>query len=339
VCLKFVALLAFAVGCAHGQTEVPHYSLLDNLNEKLSHENLDDRVVLGKPAKKYVPIVAGAEFLLKHLESAPEFKKDRIWSRLAYTRPFSTIAFREKDNPSTHVVFVRLPDGSLKADMHLDGNGPQKLFPHLDEFIFHKLTFKNNNQDRMNANLKRQFIRDQKGPQQLPITQRERTLLYVHETLGFQPIVSAVSSSMFRHYIHEVAGKTQRRYEPTLNSLAGSLARHVIRNSIEFGVASWRQEDTRYKPSGEQGAMRRLRYAIVQVFVVPTPTGREFAYARFAGIVGTMAISDAWHPWRERTYAPNYARRATLGLFLDPVLRSMLTEFGPDLKRVFHLHK
>ena len=323
--------------CAQGQSETSHYSLLDNLNEKLAHEDLDDDVVLGTPHKKYVPIVAGADFLLKYLQSDPQFKKDHIWSRLAHTHPTSTIAFREEENPSTHVVFLRLPDGSLKADMHLDGNGPQKLFPHLDEFIFHKLTFQNNNQDRMNANLKRSFLRDEKGAEF--ISRRERTLLYVHETLGLQPLSAAVGNMMFRHYAHQLIWKTEYHYEPMLNRLERSLFQHTLRNSIEFGVANWRQEDTRYKASGEQGAKKRLEYALVHAFVVPTPTGREFAYARFAGIAGTMAVTDAWHPWRAYPYRPNYYRQAALGLAVGPVTRSLWTEFGPDLKRRLHLQK
>jgi len=323
----------------HGQTKPFHYSLLDNLNEKLSHENLADRVVLGTPAKKYVPIVSGAEFLLKYLGADPQFKRDHFWSRLAHTHPASTIAYREEDNPSTHVVFLKRPDGSLKADIHLDGNGPQKMFPHLDEFFFHKLTFQDNNQDRMNANLKRALLRETQGPQEVFISQRERTLLYIHETLGLQPVAAAFANTLFRHYAHQLIWKTERHYEPMVNRFETSLVRNTLKRSIEFGVASWRQEDTRYKPSGEKGLGPRLQYALVHAFVVPTPTGTEFAYGRFAAIAGTAAVTDAWHPWRKHPYHPNYYRQAALGLALDPIAKSMWTEFAPDLKRSLHFHK
>jgi len=337
--LKLIAVVMLLAACAHGPTKPFHYSLLDNLKEKLSHENLADRVVLGTPTKKYVPIISGAEFLLKYLGSAPQFKRDRFWSRLAHSHPASTIAYREEENPSTHVVFLKRPDGSLKADIHLDGNGPQKMFPHLDEFFFHKLTFQDNNQDRMNANLKRALLRETQGPQEVFISQRERTLLYIHETMGLQPIASAFANSMFRHYAHELIWKTERHYEPMVNRFEASLVRNTLKKSIEFGVASWRQEDTRYKPSGQQGAGSRLRYALLHAFVVPTPKGTEFAYGRFAAIVGTTAITDAWHPWRKNPYHPNYYRQATFGLVLDPVAKSMWTEFAPDLKRLLHFHK
>jgi hypothetical protein len=312
---------------------------LDNLNEKLSHQNLVDSIVFGTPTKKYVPITSGAEFLLDYLAADPQYKRDHIWSRLAHTHPISTVAYREEANPSTHVVFLKLPDGSLKADMHLDGNGPQKLFPHLDEFFFHKLTFQDNNQDRMNANLKQSFVRDAKGPEEDFISRRERTLLFVHQTLGLQPIVSAFGNTMFRHYVHEFVWKKEFHYEPMLNRFEGSLFRNTFRNSIEFGVATWRQEDTRYKSSGQQGAGARMRYALLRAYVVPTPTGTEFAYARFASIVGTTVVTDEWHPWREYSYRPNYYRQAGFGFVLDPIARSMWAEFGPDMKRHFHIHK
>jgi hypothetical protein len=84
--LKQLALALLAavllVVSAHGQSVGAHYSLLDNLNEKLSYENLADRVVLGEPEKKQVPIVEGADFLMKYLAAASHFKKDHIWSRL-----------------------------------------------------------------------------------------------------------------------------------------------------------------------------------------------------------------------------------------------------------------
>lgn len=335
--LKLIAAVALLGAGANAQT--PHYSLLDNLNEKLSGQNLAGSIVFGTPTKKHVPIISGAEFLLDYLESDPQYKRDPIWGRLAHTHPTSTIAYREEGNPSTHVVFLRLPDGTLKADMHLDGNGPQKVFPHLDEFLFHKLTFQDNNQDRMNANLKRSVVRDAANPEDLFMSRRERTLLFVHQTLGLQPVVSAFGNATFRHYAHDFLWKTEPRYEPVLNRFEGSLFHNTLKNSIEFGVANWRQEDTRYRPSGERGAGARVRYALIHAYFVPTPTGTEFAYARFAGIVGTTAVIDAWHPWRKYSYQPNHYRQAAFGLALDPIAKSMWAEFGPDIKRRFHTHK
>ena len=339
VTLKLIVLVALLADYAHAQPPTSHYSLVDNLNQSLSHQNLADKILFGVPTKKHIPIVAGAEFLLKYLGSSPQYRKDPIWSRLAHTHPISTVAYREENSPSTHVVFLRLPDGSLKADIHLDGNGPQSMFAHLDEFLFHKLTFQDNNQDRMNANLKRSRVRDTTNPDEVFISKRERTLLFVHETLGIKPIASSFGNAMFWRYTHEFIWKADSRYEPMLNKVEGSLFRNVLKNSIELGIANWRQEDTRYRPSGLQGASARVRQGLLRAYVVPTPTGTEFAYARFAGIIGAAAVTDTWHPWREPPYKPNYYRQAALGIVLGPLAKSMWTEFGPDIRRRLHIRK
>jgi hypothetical protein len=330
-----IVLLAGAVCIAPAFAETPesHYSLLDNMQEKLSQEKLAGRVILGKPESKYVPIVEGGEFLLEYVAKNPQYKKDHIWGRLAHTHPLSTISYREEEDPSTHVVFRRLGDGSLKADIHLDGHGPQRVFPHMDEFLFHKLTFQNNNQDVMHANLERALARQGKDPKEEFQTRRERTLEYVHASFGLQPLTKAISNAMFRHYTHEWIWRTDRHYEGIAARVQGSLMRYTMRNTMEFGVANWRQEDTRYRVSGEQGLGRRLRAALVSAYVVPTPTGREFAYGRYAGIVGSSAAIGAWHPWRQHAMHPNYARQATFGMVVDPLARSLWAEFGPDLKR------
>ena len=322
-----------AVACVFGQEQDGHFTLLDNVQAKLRFENLDADVVLGPPRKKSISIIHGAEFLLDFVASASKFKKDRIWSRLAHSHPFSTMAFREKNDPSTHVLFRKTPEGDLKAEMHLDGNGPQRLFPHLNEFLFHKLTFRDSNQDRMHANLTQSFERGGKAPDEVFISREERTKQYLHETLGLQPLAMGFTNSLFRHYVHRLVWKTEPSYEPMINRFEASLFRNALRNTIEFGIANWREEDTRFRKSGEEGLKRRMRAAVVNTFVVKTATGREFAYGRFAAIAGTTALTDVWHPWRAHPFEPNYARQATFGMVLDPLARSVWAEFGGEIKR------
>jgi len=337
--LATLTRVVLAAACTFGQSQTPRYTLLDNVREKLTQENLQTTVILGQPHAKYVPIIAGADSLMDFLISAPQFKRDPIWGRLAHSHPASTIAFREKENPSTHVLFLKRADGSWKADIHLDGNGPQKLFPHLDEFFFHKLTFQDNDQDRMHANLERSFSRRGKPEEDVFITRRERINLYLHDTFGLAPLASAFTNGLFRYYTHQLVWRTEPHYEPMLNRFEGSLFRQGLRNTIELGVASWRQEDTRYRMSGEVQFKNRLRAAVVSTFVVPTPHGREFAYGRFSAIAGTTAVANLWHPWRAQSSPPNYARQATFGMVVDPLVRSLWAEFGPDLKRRLAFHR
>src|SRR5207248_8385364 len=126
-------------------------------------------------------------------------------------------------------------------------------------------TFQDNNQDRMNTNLRLSLGRDSQN-RDVFISKRERTLLFIHQTLGLQPIAAAFGNTLFRHYVHELIWKTQSHYEPMVNRFEGSLVRNTLKNSIEFGVPNWREQDTRYRPSGQQGARARLRYALLRAY-------------------------------------------------------------------------
>ena len=59
-----------------------------------------------------------------------------------------------------HVIFRKVGDEPLQAWVHLDGHGAQtseSRIAHLGEFLYHKITFQNNDQERMFENLERSF--------------------------------------------------------------------------------------------------------------------------------------------------------------------------------------
>ena len=65
---------------------------------------------------------------------------------------------------------------------------------------------------------------------------------------------------------------------------ASGLGRHVISQSIEFGVAAADGEDPRYFRSEDRRFWARTRHAIVSTVVSRTATGRRIpAFSRFAG--------------------------------------------------------
>ena len=118
--LKIFAVVTLLASCAYGQAPAPHYSLLDNLNEKLAAEKLTDAVVLGTPAKKAVPIVAGAEFLLKYLGADPQFKKDHIWGRFGASSSDDDHRLSRKGKPF-HARGVFQIAGRLLKSRHAPG--------------------------------------------------------------------------------------------------------------------------------------------------------------------------------------------------------------------------
>jgi hypothetical protein len=105
---------------------------------------------------------------------------------------------------------------------------------------------------------------------------------------------------------------------------ASGVGRHVIAETIRFGVAAVDGEDPEYRRSGETGVWNRARHAIVETFTSQTSSGiRVPAFPRFAGTYGAAFISNLWYP----------DSRATTGW----ALRRGSTALGASLG--FHLYE
>jgi hypothetical protein len=103
---------------------------------------------------------------------------------------------------------------------------------------------------------------------------------------------------------------------------ASGVSRHLIAETIRFGVAAADGEDPRYQRSGEAGVWARARHAVVETFTSQTSSGvRIPAFSRFAGTYGAAFISNMWYP----------DSRATTGW----ALRRGSTALGSSL--AFHL--
>lgn len=309
-----------------GQSYTPHFTITDNTQLLLSRDHLD--VELGAVNKngKSVQLKSGAEKLKDACKTDPSWSKDRVWSRLAHPHPLRSLSCRKEGDPSLH--FTEYVENGVPVDeIHPDGYGPGMI--HLNQFLYNRLFWRRNNQDAMHANILRAIERSQ-----MPdafITNHERTVLYLNN-FGAGPVMSSVGNAFFRHYVHEFIWPSERHYEPMVNRVEGALFRHTVYSSLEYGIATWRHEDTRPKPSGEQAKGRRFKYALLHAFLAQTPTGFEPAYASIGALAGMSAISAAWHPWRVDNYAPNYTRRITLGVS-GLVIKSLWAEFGPDIKK------
>ena len=86
------------------------------------------------------------------------------------------------------------------------------------------------------------------------------------------------------------------------------MGRHLISETIRFGVAAADGEDPRYRRSQETGVWNRARHAIAETFTSETASGTRIpAYSRFAGIYGAAFIANVWYPDSRAT--PGYALR------------------------------
>lgn len=118
--------------------------------------------------------------------------------------------------------------------------------------------------------------------------------------------------------------------------LASGLGEHVIKSSIEFGVATVRHEELGYRPSGKHGFGPRLAYALESTVIThKTTTGKKtFASGRISGAFGSGFISRLWMPVRFHTVASG---AATGGILLAVDAGSHVAkEFWPEIR---HPHR
>ncbi len=121
--------------------------------------------------------------------------------------------------------------------------------------------------------------------------------------------------------------------------LASGMATHVVKNSIQFGVAAARHEDLRYYPSTDRRFGPRLRHALVSTVVTrKTTTGRKtVASGRISGALGAGLISRAWQPAAVRTVAGGFASGGIL-LGGDAAM-NVAREFWPRKKHATEAKK
>src|SRR5204863_7708930 len=80
--------------------------------------------------------------------------------------------------------------------------------------------------------------------------------------------------------------------------MASGMGTHVVKNSIQYGVAAARHEDLHYYRSNRKGVGPRLRHALVSTVVTRKTTNgkKTVAAARISGAMGSGVISTAWAP-------------------------------------------
>jgi len=113
--------------------------------------------------------------------------------------------------------------------------------------------------------------------------------------------------------------------------VASGWGRRIVRNSAQLGFETMLQEDTRYRPSREQGLRKRFLFALRSSVVSYKPNGgMEPAYGLMAAGVVSAAVSSTWHPQSTETDAIFCGIGQSV---IDRASGNLLAEFEPDLKR------
>jgi hypothetical protein len=116
--------------------------------------------------------------------------------------------------------------------------------------------------------------------------------------------------------------------------LGNVYAKHVIRQTIQFGASAALHEDDRYLASGQTGLWSRTKYAVASTFLARRDNGdRCFALARMSGAAGSAFISRAWQP--DSTSGMGSAASSFGFSIAGDVGVNVIKEFWPDMKKKF----
>jgi hypothetical protein len=109
-------------------------------------------------------------------------------------------------------------------------------------------------------------------------------------------------------------------------------AQNGVSRTLEAGFGSFWGEDPRRLRSGDGHFGGRLGFAVKTVVLAPRSDGHLApAWGRYAGLIGSSVVENAWLPSRMTT-TRDTTRRIAEGL-VSRLVVNLWTEFGPDLRR------
>lgn len=173
-------------------------------------------------------------------------------------------------------------------------------------------------------------------PEFVPLTTSERARLYLKNAFGPAAILRAAAAGGIAQW--EGTPKEWKGGAEAYGDRFGSaLAKHVIREAIEFGGATALHEDNRYVRSLDTGFIRRTKHAVTSVFVARNEAGQEhFAYSRFGSVLGSSFISRLWQPPSEDGSGDALV---SFGLtMVSDMGWNVFKEFSPSLRNHFRKH-
>jgi hypothetical protein len=332
-----LALLSGPRGVAQ-DLEPEQHTIKSNIEYRLTRGDLPN-LSFGIESAKYVEVIDGGEELLQDcLNDSVTWSQDPLLFRLAHTHPASIQSCRENSSPSLHAIFRKLPDEPLQVWIHLDGHGAQtsgSRMAHLGEFLYHKITFQNNDQDRMFDNLQRSFLNPPaiSPDPAIPFTLRERFTLFTTKTVTqVQPYAASLVSSAFLELVSpaRVWGEGTDGFT---NHLVASFSQRLVTYGLQSGAAAALHEDLRYKPSLSGNVWKRSRHALLSTLILETPRGDDIALANIVAAVGSSVIINETLPGRENSKQPGTWKLAGLNL-LGFSESNLWNEFKPDVKHL-----
>ncbi len=340
-----LALLSSVTGMAQ---EFEQHTITSNLQYRLTRGDLP-KLSFGVERAKNVEVIEGGEELLQSCLNDPvTWSQDPLLFRLAHSHAASIQSCRENRSPSMHVIFLKTGGEPLHAWAHFDGHGAQtsgSRMAHLGEFLYHKITFQNNDQQRMFENLERSFSMPLgiSSDPAIPLTGRARLTLFTDKTVTeVQPYAASVFSSaaLMLFSPTRIWGRGADDYT---NHLVASFSQRLVTYGIQSAAAAALHEDLRYSPSFSRNVWKRAGHALFSTIILETQRGNEIAIANIVAAAGSAVVINAAapgqeNPGQENLGQGNFRRPGALDLtgmnLLGFAEGNLWNEFKPDIKRL-----
>ena len=213
---------------------------------------------------------------------------------------------------------------------------------HFGEVLYHKVTFQNNDQDRMFVDLERSFSISALTDPVVPFTGRQRFRIFSDKTFTrTQPYASSIFSSAAQQ-LFSPSAVWGRGTDGFTNHVVASFTQRLVTCGIQSGAAAALGEDLRYKPSLSGNVWKRAQHALLSTLVLETPRGKDVAFANIVAAIGSAAVISTYHPGREDLTHPGMWSLTGTNL-LGFAEGNLWNEFKPDIKylvrrKILHRH-
>jgi len=166
---------------------------------------------------------------------------------------------------------------------------------------------------------------------QVPNSTETQKDVFLRQTFGVNAVARSVAGAGFaqiqgkpREWGGGVTGFGKR--------LASGFGSHLVKHTIQFGVATVRHERLGYQKSQDQGFGRRMRHALASTVIVGRTDreGNTFAAGHLSGVLGAGFISRLWQPARLHTISSGFSTSGMI--FATDALGNILREFWPEIR-------
>lgn len=167
-------------------------------------------------------------------------------------------------------------------------------------------------------------------PAYTPLTLKQKWLYSVSEIFGPARVAGYTMHTIF-DYAFDLPKQWGREGDSLAMRAASHLGDNFLRYNIQFAIQAADHEDPRYFRSGQHGAWKRTKYAVLHTFVVRSDDQSWMpAYSLLASAYAVPYIRREWRPEAFHRMSGVEAGSSEIGITVGS---NIFNEFWPDLKK------